>query len=106
MIKEKGEFPMKKSVWRGICIACIVLSVLLAAFHVVIYGLVGAAAVMLMLLTLDPDAADLRYPTWGEFYANFVGSPLFYIDLAVAAALILSAVMWAVCKKREKCHDQ
>lgn len=92
---------MKKSFWRGLCITCIVLSVLLAIFHVVLVGLLNAAVVLFAMMTLNPDMVPTSGVGWAEAYANFVGSPLFYIDLAMASVLVISAVMWIVCKKRE-----
>ena len=98
---------MRKSVWRGICITAIVLSVLLAIFHVVLVGLFNAAAVLFAMMTLNPDMAPTGVVGWAEVYSNFVGSPLFYIDLVMGAVLLLSAVMWIVCKKREgRIHEQ
>ena len=92
---------MKKSFWRGLCVTCIVLSVPLALFHVVIFGLVAAGAVLFAMMTLNPEMLEGADLSWGAVYANFVGSPLFWIDVAMGAVLILSIVMWIVCKRRE-----
>ena len=93
---------MKKSVWRTICIISIVLSILLALFHVGIFVLAQVGGVLLLLLTLNPETTQLHPITWSEFFANFVGSPLFYIDLAVGAVLAVSMAMWILCKIKEK----
>ena len=93
---------MKKSVWRTICIISIVLSVLLAIFHVALVGLMNAAVVLLSLMTLNPEMMPTDGISWAEAYANFVGSPLFYIDLAVGAVLAVSTAMWILCKIKEK----
>lgn len=92
---------MKKSFWRGLCITCIVLSVPLALFHVVIVGLAAAGAVLFALMTMSPEMLEGADFSWGAVYANFVGSPLFWVDIVMAAVLILSIVMWILCKRRE-----
>ena len=92
---------MKKAFWRGLCVTCIVLCVPLALFHVVVVGLAAAGAVLFALMTMRPEMLEGADLIWGTVYANFVGSPLFWIDVAMAAVLVLSAVMWIVCKRRE-----
>jgi hypothetical protein len=99
--KEKEGSSVKKSFWRGLCITCIVLSVPLALFHVVIVGLAAAGAVLFALMTMSPEILEGADFSWGAVYANFVGSPLFWVDIVMAAVLILSIVMWILCKRRE-----
>ena len=83
---------MKCKVWKWIYGISLALLVLLAVFTVGIWALGNATAAMAgaIMGQMDPDNFGYRYLSFGQFITDFIGSPMFFVCLAVFMAHIAS----------------
>lgn len=92
---------MNRSVWKwllGISIAGLILLIL---FTIGIWALANAAgALFAVLFMLNEDVHIQQAIPFGDYMANFVGSPVFYAYLVDMAVLLCSTVALIATRKR------
>ena len=88
---------MKRSVWKWLFGISLVLLVLLILFTIGIWVLVNIAGAILLSLMGNQE---IHAMPMSDFFANFVGSPMFYIYMADLAVLLSSVVALVVTRKK------
>ena len=92
---------MKRSTWKKIMTASIIILVLLIMFTIGLWALANAAGILLRLLFILDEEMEYSGMPFSVFMANFVGSPLFYVYMADLAALTTSAIALFLTRKRK-----
>ena len=94
---------MKRGGWKWMYGISLTLLVLLVVFGFGIWALGNATAAMAGAIMghIDPDNFGYRYLPFGRFMVDFIGSPMFYIELAVFAVHLSSIVALAITRKQK-----
>ena len=92
---------MKRSTWKKIMTASLIILVLLMIFTVGLWALANAAGILLRLLFILDEDMEVTGMPFSVFMANFVGSPLFYVYMADLAALTASAIALFLTRKKK-----
>lgn len=92
---------MMRKVWKWIYGVSLTMLIILGVFTVGIWALGNATAAMAGAIMghIDPDNFGYRYLPFGRFMVDFIGSPMFYIELAVFAVHFSSIAALAITRK-------
>ena len=92
---------VNRNVWKwmlGISIAGLFLLIL---FTIGVWAVANAAGALFAVLLMPNENVHIQQGIpFGDFMANFVGSPLFYIYLVDVAVLLGSIIALIVTRKR------
>ena len=94
---------MMRKVWKWIYGVSLTMLIILGVFTVGIWALGNATAAMAGAIMghIDPDNFGYRYLPFSRFMIDFIGSPMFYIELAAFAMHFSSIVALAITRKQK-----
>ena len=91
---------MQRKAWKWVFGLSLAGWILLILFTFGLWILMNVGSVLFRMLFILDEDMTVHGISLAAFLSNFVGSPLFYVYLADGAALLISAAVLIVTKKR------